>query len=67
MTMSCPEVMYQAYYPYLYQRASTGAAVPRPTFPSPFTHQYDRVSHIFFLYSTGLFLMQMRTLTDCLI
>lgn len=42
--MSCPEVMYQAYYPYLYQRASTGAAVPRPTFPSPFTHQYDRLN-----------------------
>ncbi|KAL0266473.1 UNVERIFIED_CONTAM: hypothetical protein PYX00_008994 [Menopon gallinae] len=44
MTMSCPEVMYQAYYPYLYQRASTGAGVPRPTFPSPFTHQYDRLN-----------------------
>lgn len=47
MTMSCPEVMYQAYYPYLYQRASTGAGVPRPTFPSPFTHQYDRVSNVY--------------------
>lgn len=50
--MSCSEVMYQAYYPYLYQRA--GAAppvsahpVPRTgPFSSPFTaaHQYDRVS-----------------------
>lgn len=49
--MSCSEVMYQAYYPYLYQRA--GAAppvsahpVPRAgPFPSPFgaAHQYDRV------------------------
>lgn len=49
--MSCSEVMYQAYYPYLYQRA--GAAppvsahpVPRTgPFSSPFTaaHQYDRV------------------------
>ena len=45
--MSCPEVMYQAYYPYLYQRASSGAGVPRPTFPSPFTHQYERVSFIY--------------------
>lgn len=50
--MSCSEVMYQAYYPYLYQRA--GAAppvsahpVPRTgPFSSPFTatHQYERVS-----------------------
>lgn len=48
--MSCSEVMYQAYYPYLYQRA--GAAppvsahpVPRTgPFSSPFaaTHQYER-------------------------
>nr|CAI5843043.1 unnamed protein product [Callosobruchus analis] len=48
--MSCSEVMYQAYYPYLYQRA--GAAppvsahhVPRTgPFTSPFgaAHQYDR-------------------------
>lgn len=55
--MSCSEVMYQAYYPYLYQRA--GAAppvsahpVPRTgPFSSPFTaaHQYDRVrTKIFF-------------------
>jgi len=35
--------MYPAYYPYLYQRGA-GASVPRPTFPSPFTHQLDRVS-----------------------
>lgn len=51
--MSCSEVMYQAYYPYLYQRP--GAAppvsahpVPRTgPFSSPFAsaaHQYDRVS-----------------------
>lgn len=50
--MSCSEVMYQAYYPYLYQRA--GAAppvsahpVPRAgPFSSPFgaAHQYDRVN-----------------------
>ncbi|KAK5646200.1 hypothetical protein RI129_004664 [Pyrocoelia pectoralis] len=48
--MSCSEVMYQAYYPYLYQRA--GAAPPVTThgvprsgpFSSPFgaAHQYDR-------------------------
>lgn len=54
--MSCSEVMYQAYYPYLYQRA--GAAppvsahpVPRTgPFSSPFTaaHQYDRVGGICF-------------------
>lgn len=60
--MSCSEVMYQAYYPYLYQRA--GAAppvsahpVPRTgPFSSPFTaaHQYDRVSS--FLMSTLFYL-----------
>ncbi|GJQ67266.1 vg [Trypoxylus dichotomus] len=48
--MSCSEVMYQAYYPYLYQRA--GAAPPVSAHPvpraGPFTspfgaaHQYDR-------------------------
>ncbi|XP_066991778.1 protein vestigial isoform X2 [Anabrus simplex] len=43
MTMSCPEVVYQAYYPYLYQRPSTSAStVARtPPFP-PFSHQYER-------------------------
>lgn len=57
--MSCSEVMYQAYYPYLYQRP--GAAppvsahpVPRTgPFSSPFAsaaHQYDRVS-TFLVYS----------------
>ncbi|XKL62358.1 hypothetical protein PGB90_002191 [Kerria lacca] len=44
--MSCPEVMYQAYYPYLYQRPSTSASSPanghRTAHFSPFTHQYDR-------------------------
>lgn len=50
--MSCSEVMYQAYYPYLYQRA--GAAPPVSAHPVPRTgpfsspfgaaHQYDRVS-----------------------
>lgn len=47
-SMSCPEVMYQAYYPYLYQRASTSASSPanvhRAAHFSPFSHQYDRVS-----------------------
>ncbi|XP_066152722.1 protein vestigial isoform X1 [Euwallacea fornicatus] len=48
--MSCSEVMYQAYYPYLYQRA--GAAPPVSAHPVPRTgpfsspfgaaHQYDR-------------------------
>ena len=38
MTMSCPEVVYQAYYPYLYQRPSAAASRATP-FP-PF--QYDR-------------------------
>ncbi|XP_023710712.1 protein vestigial isoform X2 [Cryptotermes secundus] len=43
MTMSCPEVVYQAYYPYLYQRPSTSAsAVARTTPFPPFSHQYDR-------------------------
>lgn len=51
--MSCSEVMYQAYYPYLYQRA--GAAPPVSAHPvpraGPFTspfgaaHQYDRVGN----------------------
>ncbi|XP_017773185.1 PREDICTED: protein vestigial [Nicrophorus vespilloides] len=45
--MSCSEVMYQAYYPYLYQRAGAAPAHPVPRagpFPSPFgaAHQYDR-------------------------
>jgi len=44
--MSCTEVMYQAYYPYLYQRSS-GTAAPPTRAPhhhfAPFT-QYDRVS-----------------------
>lgn len=39
MTMSCPDVVYQAYYPYLYQRSAPSASA----FP-PFSHQYDRVS-----------------------
>lgn len=39
--MSCPEVVYQAYYPYLYQRASTSAVPPRTTSYPPY---YDRVS-----------------------
>lgn len=50
--MSCSEVMYQAYYPYLYQRAGgappvSAHPVPRAgPFTSPFgaAHQYDRVS-----------------------
>ncbi|XP_069686435.1 protein vestigial isoform X2 [Periplaneta americana] len=43
MTMSCPEVVYQAYYPYLYQRPSTSAtSVARTTPFPPFSHQYDR-------------------------
>ncbi|XP_050538469.1 protein vestigial-like isoform X2 [Daktulosphaira vitifoliae] len=44
--MSCTEVMYQAYYPYLYQRSS-GTAAPPSRAPhhhfAPFTHQYDRL------------------------
>ncbi|KAJ8920833.1 hypothetical protein NQ315_015625 [Exocentrus adspersus] len=54
--MSCSEVMYQAYYPYLYQRA--GAAPPVSAHPvprtGPFTspfgaaHQYDRKIIFFF-------------------
>ncbi|XP_060840686.1 protein vestigial [Rhopalosiphum padi] len=44
--MSCTEVMYQAYYPYLYQRSS-GTAAPPTRAPhhhfTPFTHQYDRL------------------------
>lgn len=53
--MSCSEVMYQAYYPYLYQRA--GAAPPVSAHPVPRTgpfsspfgaaHQYDRVNTVF--------------------
>ncbi|XP_021936844.1 protein vestigial-like [Zootermopsis nevadensis] len=43
MTMSCPEVVYQAYYPYLYQRPSTSAPTVARTTPfPPFSHQYDR-------------------------
>ncbi|KAG8278427.1 hypothetical protein J6590_019053 [Homalodisca vitripennis] len=41
LAMSCPEVVYQAYYPYLYQRASTSAGPPRT---SSFPPYYDRVS-----------------------
>ncbi|XP_034238764.1 protein vestigial isoform X2 [Thrips palmi] len=43
MTMSCPEVVYQAYYPYLYQRPSAAAhsSARAAAFP-PFSHQYDR-------------------------
>lgn len=52
--MSCSEVMYQAYYPYLYQRAGAAPpvsthAVPRTgPFSSPFgaAHQYERVRFI---------------------
>lgn len=45
--MSCSEVMYQAYYPYLYQRPGVTPAHPVPRagpFSSPFStaHQYDR-------------------------
>lgn len=56
--MSCSEVMYQAYYPYLYQRpggAPPVSAHPVPRtgpFTSPFAtaaHQYDRVSNKFCL------------------
>lgn len=43
--MSCPEVVYQAYYPYLYQRASTSAGPPRT---SSFPPYYDRVSLFIF-------------------
>lgn len=44
LAMGCPEVMYGAYYPYLYGRAA--GPRPGPTFASPFSaHQYDRVSH----------------------
>ncbi|KAI5699727.1 hypothetical protein M8J75_007698 [Diaphorina citri] len=41
--MSCPEVVYQAYYPYLYQRppATATSAARSATFPH-FPHQYDR-------------------------
>ncbi|XP_046664703.1 protein vestigial isoform X1 [Homalodisca vitripennis] len=39
--MSCPEVVYQAYYPYLYQRASTSAGPPRT---SSFPPYYDRLN-----------------------
>jgi hypothetical protein len=44
--MSCPEVVYQAYYPYLYQRPSTSSARPPPPPFAPFAHHphYDRVS-----------------------
>lgn len=47
MTMSCPEVVYQAYYPYLYQRPSTAhsahsSPVSRAAPFPPFSHQYDR-------------------------
>lgn len=52
-TMSCTEVMYQAYYPYLYQRSS-GTAAPPTRAPhhhfAPFTHQYDRVSQTIVIY-----------------
>ncbi|XP_073989811.1 transcription factor vestigial isoform X2 [Rhodnius prolixus] len=43
--MSCPEVVYQAYYPYLYQRPSTSSARPPPPPFPPFAHHphYDRV------------------------
>lgn len=55
-SMSCPEVMYQTYYPYLYQRASTSAPstanLHRAAHFSPFSHQYDRVStqHLYVVY-----------------
>lgn len=56
--MSCSEVMYQAYYPYLYQRAGgappvSAHPVPRAgPFSSPFgaAHQYDRVGETNYLY-----------------
>lgn len=59
--MSCSEVMYQAYYPYLYQRAGgappvSAHPVPRAgPFSSPFgaAHQYDRVCYIKNYYSTA--------------
>ena len=38
----CSEVMYGAYYPYLY--ATSRAAPGRP-----FYHQYDRVSHYYYI------------------
>ncbi|XP_077289158.1 transcription factor vestigial isoform X2 [Arctopsyche grandis] len=39
--MGCPEVVYGAYYPYLYGRAAPSRAAA--TFASPFSpHQYDR-------------------------
>ncbi|XP_015601999.1 protein vestigial isoform X1 [Cephus cinctus] len=44
--MSCPEVMYQAYYPYLYQRAPPP---PHPTHPHaaphPHTHANPHAAH----------------------
>lgn len=65
--MSCPEVVYQAYYPYLYQRpppvsstaTSSSANGHRNAHFSPFAaaahhhhhHQYDRVRRYNFFFS----------------
>ncbi|XP_072154452.1 uncharacterized protein vg isoform X2 [Bemisia tabaci] len=42
--MSCPEVVYQTYYPYLYQRPSTSSASAARTAPFPPFHQYERLN-----------------------